>query len=395
MALAFVMTILSAASPAVILGASLSLDTPYPAVEAAAGGKVSLTLNVRTDAARRVDLAVTSVPKGWGASLHGGGFLIGSVTADPKAPPDIKLEVKIPDDAATGTYRIVVRATSSGLSSSLPVDIRIAEATGGGLSFTTPIASTRPFCERSSSLCWPTARTGSTAGSPSTTFTFNLTLNNDSPADVTYTLNATGPDGWQVSAKPASQSQAASATVTAGSTSAVTVTATPPSSAAAGSYPIAVQAMANGQPVNQALAVEITGEFKLDLSTPDQRLSTHGVAGSATQQQFVVQNTGSAPLTGVKLTATPPTNWKVTFDQPSVDIAANDKATVTATIVPSGDAVAGDYVISVTATAEQANQSQDLRFTVETSTTWAIIGIGLIVITLGALGWVFRRFGRR
>jgi len=374
-ALAFVMTILSAASPAVILGASLSLDTPYPAVEAAAGGKVSLTLNVRTDAARRVDLAVTSVPKGWGASLHGGGFLIGSVTADPKAPPDIKLEVKIPDDAATGTYRIVVRATSSGLSSSLPVDIRIAEATGGGLSFTTDFPQLQ--------------------GPSSTTFTFNLTLNNDSPADVTYTLNATGPDGWQVSAKPASQSQAASATVTAGSTSAVTVTATPPSSAAAGSYPIAVQAMANGQPVNQALAVEITGEFKLDLSTPDQRLSTHGVAGSATQQQFVVQNTGSAPLTGVKLTATPPTNWKVTFDQPSVDIAANDKATVTATIVPSGDAVAGDYVISVTATAEQANQSQDLRFTVETSTTWAIIGIGLIVITLGALGWVFRRFGRR
>src|SRR5438093_7676567 len=106
-------------------GRQLSLDTPYPAVEAAAGGKVSLTLNVRTDAARRVDLAVTSVPKGWGASLHGGGFLIGSVTADPKAPPDIKLEVKIPDDAATGTYRIVVRATSSGVSSSLPVDSRI------------------------------------------------------------------------------------------------------------------------------------------------------------------------------------------------------------------------------------------------------------------------------
>src|SRR6266516_3803664 len=114
---------------------------------------------------------------------------------------------------------------------------------------------------------------------------------------------------------------------------------------------------------------------------------------AASQRQNTSATVTAGSTSAVTVTATPPTNWKVTFDQPSVDIAANDKATVTATIVPSGDAVAGDYVISVTATAEQANQSQDLRFTVETSTTWAIIGIGLIVITLGALGWVFRRFG--
>ena len=71
---------------------------------------------------------------------------------------------------------------------------------------------------------------------------------------------------------------------------------------------------------------------------------------------------------------------------------------VTASIVPTGDAIAGDYVITFTAASSQASQATataDLRFTVETSTLWAIVGIAVIVLTLLALGWVFRTYGRR
>jgi len=355
----------------------VTVTTPYPSVEAAAGTKVSLDLVIKGTSSNRVSLNVAGVPSGWSATLHGGGFIVGGVLVDPKTSPGVKLQIGIPDNAAPGTYHMIVKASGSGVSSLLPIDITIPKATSGGVSFSTDYPQLR--------------------GAAGTDFTFNLTLNNDSPADVTYTVQAEGPDGWQIKALPGAQTNAASATVTAGNTSSVTVTATPPDGVAAGQYPINVTATANGQPIQAQLAVEITGNYSLQVTTPDGRLSTHGPAGSSTEQQITIKNTGSAPLTGVKLTTAPPSNWKVTFDKPTVTIAPNSDATITATIVPAGDAVAGDYVVTFNAVADQsaATGKTDIRFTVETSALWAIVGIGIIAIALGSLGWVFRRYGRR
>ena len=366
--------------PARAAGA-LSITTPYPAIQAAAGSRVTLDLTVTTSAEARVNPAISGVPTGWSASLHGGGFLIDSVLSSPKSPPAVTLQVNLPDDAKAGTYHLVVKATSGGQTADLPIDIRVAESTGAGeFSLTTDI---------------PRLKGAATTGA---SFSFSLTLHNDSPADATYTVQTNGPDGWTINAEVAGQSQAATATVTAGSTSSITVTANPPDGTAANTYPIQVAATVNGQPVVQQLEVDITGTYHLTLTTPDSRLSTRGTSSSATQQQFVVQNTGTADLTGVKVTATAPTNWKVTFDKDTVDVKAGEQATVTASIVPSGDAIAGDYVITFTAASSQASQATataDLRFTVETSTLWAIVGIAVIVLTLLALGWVFRTYGRR
>src|SRR6185436_19074043 len=107
---------------------------------------------------------------------------------------------------------------------------------------------------------------------------------------------------------------------------------------------------------------------------------------------------GTAPITGVTLTASPPTNWEVTIDPTTVDaIAPTETATLTATITPSGEAVAGDYVVSFTANAAEASATDtaQIRFTVETSPLWAIIGLGIIVLILAGLFYVFRTYGRR
>jgi uncharacterized membrane protein len=102
-------------------------------------------------------------------------------------------------------------------------------------------------------------------------------------------------------------------------------------------------------------------------------------------------------VTNVKLTSTPPSGWKVTFDPASVDsLASNETKNITAHIVPSGDAVAGDYVVTLKAAGDQSTSSSvDIRFTVETSFVWAIIGIALIVAVVAGLWWVFQRYGRR
>jgi uncharacterized membrane protein len=101
-------------------------------------------------------------------------------------------------------------------------------------------------------------------------------------------------------------------------------------------------------------------------------------------------------VTAVELTATKPTDWEVTFEPPTIEsIAAGQSMDVKALITPSGDAIAGDYNLTVTARGAEANVDTDVRFTVETSILGAILGGALILAAIGGLYWVFRRYGRR
>ena len=60
--------------------------------------------------------------------------------------------------------------------------------------------------------------------------------------------------------------------------------------------------------------MDITGSFSMTLTTPDQRLNAEVSAGSSTPVTLVVTNTGTAPLSGVTVTASPPQGWQVTFE---------------------------------------------------------------------------------
>jgi len=76
-------------------------------------------------------------------------------------------------------------------------------------------------------------------------------------------------------------------------------------------------------------------------------------------------------------------------------IAAGEFATINATITPSTNAIAGDYIIGFRANTDETDASMDVRTTVNPSVFGGLVGIGLIILTLAALAWVFRRFGRR
>jgi uncharacterized membrane protein len=373
--LGLVAVIATALAPAALAADTLSLTTPYPSVTVSPGSKVSFDLSVKTSAPARVDLAVAGAPSGWMATLQGGGFIVGAVETDGKTAASVRLDVSVPADA-TGTTHISVTASGLGLTDRLDLDLKV-EAQTGDVTLTTDFPSLK--------------------GASNTSFTFNLTLTNNTPQDLTFAVEAQGPEGWTTTAQLTGQAQAASAIVKAGSTSGVSVTAKPPDSVAAGQYPVSVVATAGAKQIKQDLQVEVTGSFSMTLSTPNQVLSNHGAAGSATQQQLTVTNGGTAPITNVTLSATPPTNWKVSFDQPTVaSIGAGQTVTVTATIVPSADAIAGDYQVTFNATSDQqTNGSTDIRFTVETSLQWAIVGAALIVIVFVGLWWVFKRYGRR
>lgn len=372
---AFAMALLAGAAPHARAAAGLTLTTPFPSVTASPDSRVSFDLEVDAREAGRIDLELTGVPASWSASLHGGGNVVGAVLLNGNDPAEVRLDVDVPADA-TGTTRFVVVASDAESRVELPIDVRVeAEATG----------------EVSLATDFPSLR-----GASSTTFTFNLKVRNDKAEDLTYTGTGQGPVGWNVEVQPTGQSQAVSATVTAGAEAGLTVTVDAPDSTPAGTYPIQVVATVGTEQLEQALEVEITGSYSLELSTPTQVLSARGPSGSVTEQTFTVTNTGTAPVTGVEITASPPDDWQVEFQPTTIESIAPDQTiNVTARITPSGNAIAGDYELTVRANGEEADADTEVRFTVETSILGAVIGGLLIAGAIGGLFWVFRRYGRR
>jgi uncharacterized membrane protein len=175
------------------------------------------------------------------------------------------------------------------------------------------------------------------------------------------------------------------------------VTATGPDDVVAGDYPITLTVVAGEETLTQDLTARVTGSYTLTLATPTGVLSTRGSAGGVTDQTFTITNTGSAALSNVVMTATPPGDWKVEFEPASTaTLAAGASVDVIAHITPTGDAIAGDYTIDFRAASEESDDdSAEVRFTVEASILGAIIGAALIVAAIGGLYWVFRRYGRR
>ncbi len=79
---------------------------------------------------------------------------------------------------------------------------------------------------------------------------------------------------------------------------------------------------------------------------------TRVATGSSDDMALVVTNTGTAPLADIKLTASTPKGWQVTFDPETIpDLQPAAAAQVSANIAPAGNAVAGDYALTVTASS--------------------------------------------
>ncbi|HET9852641.1 MAG TPA: NEW3 domain-containing protein [Candidatus Limnocylindrales bacterium] len=373
---ALTVTMLPALVPATLAAQGLSLTTQFPAVTVTPGTKVSIDLAVDANEDARVALSLSGVPASWTAELHGGGYVVGAVHVDGNDPTDVRLDVDVPSDAS-GTTRITVRASATGTVVDLPIDITAQVGAGGEVNLETDVVALQ--------------------GPASDTFTFTTSLRNDKEEDLTFTTTATGPADWDVSAKATAQSNAVSAVVKAGAVSQITVTANPPEDVVAGTYPINLSVVVGEETLTQDLQVVVTGSYTLTLDTPTGVLSTRGSAGTLTDQQFDITNTGSAPLTNVVMTATPPTDWKVEFDPATTaTLAAGESVRVTAHITPTSDAIAGDYTIQFRAASEESDDdSAEIRYTVEASPIGAVLGAALIVVALGGLYWVFRRYGRR
>ena len=357
--------------------ADLVMSTPYPSVVATPGSTVKFDLQVTAPAVTVAQLKVANLPSGWTTTLRGGGFVVNAVTATPDTPGKVTAEIVVPPDAAANTYSLQVIASDGSGDAAVTLGVQIQATVDSGVGVKADFPSLR--------------------GDPGTPFSYTLTVTNNTPTSQTFTFTAEGPQGWTVTAAPDASANANTVTVDADGTTTVKVTATPPTGVQEGTYPIAVTITSDtGGSGSMQLSAEVTGSPKLDVSTADQLLNVTGKANSEKRVTLVVGNSGTAALDSVQFAATPPSGWTVTFDPPQVaEVKPNESTQVVAIIKPTKNALAGDYALSVRASAGSESTSLDLRYGVKGSSTLGIVAIVIIAVTFLGLAWLFRRLGRR
>ncbi|MEA2951543.1 MAG: hypothetical protein QOJ96_1063, partial [Alphaproteobacteria bacterium] len=161
-------------------------------------------------------------------------------------------------------------------------------------------------------------------------------------------------------------------------------------------YPVAVRAAAEDASATADVALDISGQPKLDLTGREGLVSGRASAGAETAITILVTNSGTAPAESVELSGSGPSGWKVAFEPKTVDRVAPGASTeVQALITPTEKAVAGDYVTVLRASSRGESASSNFRITVTTSTLWGIAGVGIIGIALLIMVGAVARFGRR
>jgi uncharacterized repeat protein (TIGR01451 family) len=357
----------------------LYLLSDYPAVTVRPGttSTINLQLHNYDMTPERLSLSLAGVPKGWTATLLGGGQPIAAAMPATDSSVSLDLRLDVPKDAKIGSQTITVNATGATSHITLPVEVTLAKELPAKLTLQPQLPELR--------------------GSASSSFEYTMTIKNDSGKKLLVSLAADAPHNFDTSFTEAYGSQQLTAIpVDAGKTKDVKLKVTPPDTVDAGHYPVTVHIAAADAHAAAKVALDITGQPKLSLAGRNGILSARATAGAESSVPVTVSNTGTAPAQNIKLSASPPNGWKVTFNPKTIErIAPNQHQEVQALIKPPANAIAGDYVTSIDASAHGQSGSANFRVTVSTSTVWGIAGVGIIGAALLIMVGAVARFGRR
>jgi uncharacterized membrane protein len=358
--------------------AALTLITDFPSQVMGLGDSLTLRVSLSTTAAPQVvGLEVLDLPDGWEANFRSGGRVVLAAYVQPEEETSLDLRIDTPATGQAGEYTLRVRANGDGISAELPITLRVEERAKASLEMSVELPVLR--------------------GKPDSTFRYNVTLENGGDEDLMVELSAQAPNFYSVLFKSAGQ-DVTSLPVTAKSSERLSVEVAPLfSGIPAGTYAVTLRASGGEAQASLDLTAEVVGQSSIALTTPDGRLSGRLEAGEQTAVTLLVQNTGSAPALGIKLSSTPPRDWTVTFEPETLEsVEAGSEVAITAWVTPSDKALAGDYVLTVRAQPETgASTSLEYRATVRTSTLWGVAGIALIAVAVGVVALAVMRFGRR
>lgn len=334
-----------------------------------------------------VNLETSGLPEGWTARFRPrvGSFLITSIELAPEQREDLQLRIRGPRDQSAADFTMTLLAKSATGDVLVEKSLRLQRVEGAPEDpGEVTVTSNYPFL----------------SGPTTTLFEFEVSVVNNTPEDVSLNLGALFPQGWRVQFLPAfgAERLITNVSIVTQLNQRIKVRVSPPALAPAGDYPIVVR-LADEEEIyvrEIPLQVTLTGTFDVFMTTPDGRLNVNAEAGSAQAATVQLVNTGTADITNLGLIADTPAGWEIEWQTANIEsIPVNNLINVGVDITPPSDAVPGDYLVTLRARNNDIQDQVSLRITVEKSTVWQWVGIGILIAVIFALVGMFVRLGRR
>jgi len=248
------------------------------------------------------------------------------------------------------------------------------------------------------SLTYPTVE--SIAGG---NFEFETELLYTGVDDRVFDLRTTAPKGWEVNMTPPYEKEKNISSIrlkpSLGAGSKIRVVATAPfwPLPEPGEYKITLEAISDEVRGSTELTAVITAKYILGTVPSNERYDTTATAGEDNVFSIKVRNLGTDAIENIKFSSTKPDGWAMEFTPDKIDVLeAIDEQSVDINIKPPSKTVAGDYMVSLRASGNQATADEmNIRVTVETPTIWGWVGVVIILIVVIGLVVIFMRFSRR
>jgi len=361
----------------------ISIACSYPSVSGEEGTTFSFPVTISNRGSSDALLSLNSVvPEGWTATYSAqemSGVALNDIFLAAGASKTLTFTATPPSNASIGGYTLLLGAAASdgGANASLALTASIAAPTGD--------------VKVESRYTQMTANIG-------TTISYPITIEND--RSIATTLNllvASVPQGWSAVFYSGSVS-VSSVLLTSHESISLTLQVTSPSSASIGNYTTTIHVLSADGTVNEQVALNTTLKGSYSLTSTPSAYNIETTTGGTATVTVTVTNAGLSPVTSVKLSITPPSSsWSTASSPITVEsLASGASATFTVQLTSPSDAVAGDYLTSITATSDQVSSSSIAeRVTVGASTTWIWIGLAIAAIAVVAMVFLFRKFGRR
>ncbi|WP_231686749.1 NEW3 domain-containing protein [Bacillus sp. JCM 19034] len=356
----------------------IELYTPYTGISVTPGESIRYTFEIlnHTSNVQQVTVELEEKTNDWEYTLSSDGWHVQSLSIKPNDIQEFDIEVVVPLEVEKGLYQMkAVAQTENGLTAERELTVNVTEEGTFASEFTSDQLNLE--------------------GHSDSTFSYNTTITNRTADEQHYALLAQPPNGWHVDFTVDGQTVTA-VTVESNSSQNVTVNVTPATTVSEESYEIPIVARNENTSAELTLEAVITGSYDIELTTPSGRLSDSLTAGRSKTIELIVENTGSATLTDISLSASQPHNWDITFDKETITVLeAGESELVKATITASRQAIAGDYVVDITANAPEVNANTSFRMSVKTSLLWGWVSILTIAIVIGGIYFLIRKYGRR
>lgn len=226
-------------------------------------------------------------------------------------------------------------------------------------------------------------------------FRFDLTLHNIEKESQTFSLSSDLPEGWRAYFKSGA-SQVRALEVNPDATENITFEVYPGPNTNAEEYNLPVYAVSRTDSLKLDLQAVVQGDYDLELTTPSGRLSESTTEGGSKNITLRLKNTGSLPLKDIELSNQSPSHWSVSYDKSKFDqLETGESIDLEATLKVPNKTIAGDYLVTFKAKNSFTNADSQFRITVKTSLLSGWVGIVIILIALGLIFLLIKKYGRR